>query len=111
MPRKSKPKPALGRTFLKEWRLYRKFTQERVAERLDIDRTLLSKIENARSPYSQGLLEALAEAYHCSVADLIMRNPLDKDAVWSITDNLRKASQPLREQAVRIIDALLKTGT
>ena len=55
-----KPKRALNRTFLKEWREHRQLTQEQAADRLNISRALLSKIENAKSPYSQGFIEAAA---------------------------------------------------
>lgn len=108
MARVAKPRPELGRTFLKEWREHRGLTQEQAAERLAISRTLLSKIENAKSPYSQGFLEAAAMAYRCEPADLIMRNPLNPDAVWSITDNLRKASPEKVREAAAIVEALLK---
>lgn len=97
-----KPRRNLGRTFLKEWREYRGLTQEQAAERLNISRTLLSKIENAKSPYSQGLLEAAAEAYRCEPADLIMRDP--ESPVWSIYDTLKalpKAQQEHVEQIVK----------
>ncbi len=98
-----KPKRALKRTFLKEWREYRQLTQEQAAERLNISRALLSKIENAKSPYSQGFLEAAAEAYVCEVADLIMRDP--SSPVWSIYDTLR--ALPAEQQ--QHVEAIVKT--
>lgn len=111
MPPVAKPKRRLQRTFLREWRNFRGLTQEKASERLDVSRTLLSKIENAKSPYSQGLLEKAAEAYNCDPADLIVRNPLLPDLLWSITDNLRKATVSKQKEAVAIVEALLKTGT
>jgi transcriptional regulator with XRE-family HTH domain len=98
-----KPRRTLSRTFLKEWRDYRGLTQEQAAERLNVSRTLLSKIENAKSPYSQGFMEAAAEAYRCEVADLIMRDP--QSPVWSIYDTLK--SLPVDQQAH--IEAIVKT--
>ena len=91
----SKPRRTLTRTFLKEWREHRGLTQEQAAERLNISRTLLSKIENAKSPYTQGFMEAAAEAYHAEVADLIMRDP--NSPIWSIYDTLR--ALPKEQQA------------
>jgi transcriptional regulator with XRE-family HTH domain len=99
----AKPRRKLGRTFLKEWREYRQLTQEQAAERLNISRTLLSKIENSKSPYTQGLLEAAAEAYRCDAADLIMRDP--KSPVWSIYDTLRALP---KEQQVHV-EEIVKT--
>jgi hypothetical protein len=37
-------------------------------------------------PYNQELLEALAELYRTDPASLIMRNPADPDAMWSLWD-------------------------
>lgn len=111
MPPVKKPQRPLQRHFMKEWRNYRELSQERAASRLDISRSQLSKIENFKSPYSQGLIEAAAEAYNCTVADLLIRNPLDTSAPWSIMDQLQKATPNLRQQAAAVIETLLKTGT
>lgn len=99
----AKPKRKLGRTHLREWREYKGLTQEQAAERLNISRTLLSKIENAKSPYTQGFMEAAAEAYGCEVADLIMRDP--GSPVWSIYDTLQ--SLPPEQQAH--VEQIVKT--
>ena len=96
------------RTFLKEWRKYRNLTQEKAAERLGIEQATLSRIERGVIPYGQDFLENAAFAYMCEPADLLMRNPLDEDAVWSVADHLRTASPAQREQVRAVIDALLK---
>lgn len=108
MARKTLQKPRRRKTYFKEWRLHRKLTQEQAAERLDIDQSTLSRIERGITPYDQDFVEKAAFAYLCEPSDLIMRNPLDDDAVWSITDNLRKAAPDDRARAAAIIDALLK---
>ena len=76
-----------------------------------MDRANLSRLERAEIAYTQDTLEAIAEALSCEPADLVMRNPLDKSAVWSIHDQLAKAPAEKREQAAAIVEALLKTGT
>ncbi len=96
-----KPKRKLSRTFLKEWREYRGLTPEQAAERLNVSRTLLSKIENAKSPYTQGFMEAAAEAYACEVSDLIMRDP--HSPVWSIYDTLRALPKAQQEHVEEIV--------
>jgi transcriptional regulator with XRE-family HTH domain len=111
MPSVSHPKRPLQRHFLKEWREFRNLSQEEAASRLGISRTQLSKIENRKSPYGQQFMEAAADAYGCTVADLVTRNPGNIDAVWSITDHLRTASAEQKAQVLRIVDALLKTGS
>lgn len=98
-----KPRRSLSRTHLREWREYRGLTQKQAAERLNVSRTLLSKIENAKSPYTQGFMEAAADAYRCDVADLIMRDPTSP--IWSIYDTLRNL--PADQQAH--IEAIVKT--
>lgn len=103
-----KPKRKLHRTFLREWREYRQLTQEQAADRLNISRTLLSKIENAKSPYSQGFMEAAAEAYQCEVPDLIMRDP--SSAVWSIYDTLRSLPKEDQEQVERIVQTFRRAS-
>lgn len=104
----AKPRPTLSRTFLKEWREHRGLTQEMAAERLNVSRTLLSKIENAKSPYTQGFMEAAALAYNCDVADLIMRDP--KSPIWSIYDTLRALPPAAQEQVELIVRTFRKTG-
>ena len=103
-----KQKQPLQRTFLREWREHRNLTQEAAASRLDVSRTLLSKIENAKSPYTQSFMEKAAEAYGCDVADLIVRNPLNMDALWSIQDQLKKADPDLQKQIIDYATFLLR---
>lgn len=106
-----KPKQQLQRTYLKEWREFHNLSQEAAASRLNISRTLLSKIENAKSPYTQQFMENAAAAYGCEVPDLIIRNPLDKDSVWSIQEQLLKATPEQRRQIFAVVETMLKTGT
>lgn len=103
-----KPKRTLSRTHLREWREYRGLTQEQAAERLNVSRTLLSKIENAKSPYTQGFMEAASEAYNCEVADLIMRDP--HSPIWSIYDTLRSLPKPVQEQVSEIVKTFKKAS-
>lgn len=81
-----------GRTFLKEWRDHAGLTQERAASRIGeatgegLSHSQLSRIERGEQPYSQAILEAAADAYGTDPASLLMRNPKDPDAIWSIWD-------------------------
>ncbi len=111
MPSVKHPRRELRRHFLQQWRQHRGLSQEQAALRLDISRTQLSKIENMRSPYSQGLLEAAAEAYGCTVADLLIRDPTIPDAPWSIYETLKKAPEDQQRQIHAVIETLLKTGS
>ena len=83
--------------------------QEKLVERLETESgyTLsagqLSRIERGEQPYTQDLLEALATVLACTPADLIMRDPTDKDAAWSLLESL---DRPSRMKAVKLIELL-----
>jgi len=111
MPSRAHPKPVLRKHHIKTWREYRGLDQETGADRIGISRTQLSKIENMKSPYTQGFLQAAAHAYQCTEADLIMRNPLDPNAPWSLVDALQKAPEATRQQIRAVVETLLKTGS
>lgn len=100
------------RLFLKEWRKHRQLTQEQLAARLDVDRTIVSKIERGKLQYSQGFLEAAADALMCEPADLIVRDPTTPERIWSIWDNIPDHE---REHALAILKTFTKptekTGT
>lgn len=111
MTRQPRPKPTLRRTFLRQWREYRNLSQEQAAERVGLDRSQLSRIENGQTPYNQAFLEAAAIAYRCEPADLLMRNPLDKSAVWTLIDAVRDTSPATQKQIQAIVETIIKTGT
>lgn len=95
--------------YIKEWRKHRGLTQEQLAARIEIDRSYLVKIENGKRRYDQPFLEAAALALRCEPADLIMRDPTQPNAIWSIWD---KIPPQQREQAARILEVFAKkTGT
>lgn len=96
------------RTFLKEWRDHRLLTQEQAADRIGVDQSTLSRIERGITPYDQDFLERAAFAYQCEPADLLMRNPLNEDAIWSIADNLRQAPEDVQDQIRAVVEALIK---
>lgn len=108
MPRRIALKNRRQKHFIREWREYRQLTQERLAARLDMSSASLSRIEAGKQPYTQDVLESIAEALTCEPADLLVRNPLDPAAPWSIWENL-KPSQ--RKQAIRLLMALGDEGS
>lgn len=79
MARVAKPRAKLRPTFLRAWRKYRGLTQEEAGEALNLDRTQLGRVERAIQPYSQTLLEAAADLYDCTPADLLRVDPLHQD--------------------------------
>jgi transcriptional regulator with XRE-family HTH domain len=70
-----KPRPRYRATHLLEWRKHRDFSQEELADRVGTTAATVSRLENGKQPYTQPLLELLAEALRCEPADIIMRPP------------------------------------
>lgn len=98
MPRRiAKPTPARPRrrTFLKQWRDFRGLTQERAAERFNMSAAQLSRIETGKQPYSQDFLELAAEMYMTDVASLLIRDPQNPDAIWTIWDQAKPGEKSL----------------
>lgn len=112
------------RTYLREWRKYRSFTQaETIARIIELagdvaadDPALrvpkteasLSRIENGRQPYTQAVLEVLAEVYQTHPEHLIARNPTKEGKLLSILDRLTPDQY---RQAEAVLEALAATGT
>jgi len=94
--------------YIKQWRKHRGLTQEQLAERVGIDKSYLSKIENGQRRYDQPFLETVAEILQCAPADLIIRDPTDPEGIWSIWETLRPVE---RAQLVEIGKTLKRTGT
>lgn len=96
------------KTFIREWRKHRYLTLEQLAARLDMTASHLSMLERGERGYTQETLELVAEALNTDPASLLMRNPLDQDAIWSVWDQAKPAQ---RHTIVEIAKTIVKTGT
>lgn len=101
-------KPRFRPTFIKQWREHRHLNQEQLAERLEMTQSHLSMLENGKRGYTQETLEAVAHALQTDVASLLMRNPAEDDAIWSIWDQAKPGE---RRMIVEIAKTVTKTGT
>ncbi|TPM25689.1 helix-turn-helix transcriptional regulator [Mesorhizobium sp. B2-3-4] len=99
-----KPGAERRRHFIKEWRAHRGLTLDRLADRVEISKATLSRIESGKQPYTQDTLEALADALQCEPADLIMRDPTKAGAIWSLWE---QANPVQRQQIESVVRALL----
>lgn len=108
MPRRIGSGRTRAKHFIREWRVHRNLTQEQLADRIHMSNTNLSRIERGETDYTQGLLEAIAEALGTQPASLLMRNPAEPDAIWSIWD---QAKEGQKRQIVEIAKTILRTGT
>ena len=104
IPTRSKFRP----TYIKQWREHRGLNQEQLAERLEMTQSHLSMLENGKRGYTQETLEAVAHALQTDVASLLMRNPADGDAIWSIWEQAKPGE---RKMIIDIAKTVTKTGT
>lgn len=86
-------------------------TQAQAAERIGISRENYGRIENNKVPYNQDILEVAAVAFGCTVADLLMRNPLDNSAPWALMESVANADPEQRKQIIAVIETLLKQAS
>lgn len=108
---KPHPKPRKQRFFFQEWRKYRQYTQEELAELVGVTTSSISQLEAGKQGFNDSTLVALAKALACEPWDLLMRNPLDTDAPWSIWDTVKKTPPEKRAAIVAVVETMLKTGT
>jgi len=97
------------RTFIKQWRIYRGYSQEKLGGMLDTSGSMISRIENGEAPYTQDVLESLAEALRTDVASLLMRDPTNPEAIWTLWDQAQQGQREMIEDIARTI--ISKTGT
>jgi transcriptional regulator with XRE-family HTH domain len=100
-------KPTNRRHFIREWRKHRGLTQPQLAERIGVSVSSISQLETYKQGYSQATLEALADALNCEPADLLIRDPLSREGIWSIWESLE---QPAREQVTEIAKTFRKAS-
>lgn len=91
------------KTYIRQWRKHRKLTLERLAERLEMTASHLSMLERAERGYTQETLEAIAAALQTDVASLLMRDPSDESAIWSIWDQAKPGERSQIEDVVRAL--------
>lgn len=94
---------------IREWRKGRGLTLEQTAERIGMSHQNLGRIERGLVPVNDELLELLAEALNCTIADLWARaGPSTPDSLWSIHDQLTPQQ---RVQLIEVAKVIAKTGT
>lgn len=95
-------------TKIRQWREHRGLTLEQLADRIGTTHASLSRIERGLQPYTQPMLEAIAEALQTDPASLIMRDPTDPEGIWSVWDQAKAGE---RRMIVDIAKTVVKTGT
>lgn len=106
-PTEMPPAKRFRRTYIREWRKHRDLTLEQLADRLDMTASHLSMLERGQRGYTQETLEAIAHALQTEAASLLMRDPSDPDAIWSVWDHAQPGE---RRQIVEVAKALVTAG-
>jgi transcriptional regulator with XRE-family HTH domain len=83
-------------------------TLEAVGEVISMSHAQLGRIERRLQPYNQGLLEALAELYGTEPASLVMRDPTNEDAIWSLWDQAKEAD---RQETTKYLEFRVRSRT
>lgn len=98
-----------GPNFLREWRLFRKFTQQQLADRVDTTANMIQYLEKGERALSAKWLRKLAPALDTTPGMILDHDPhaLDNDIIeiWATASNREK------RQIAEIAKAILKTGT
>lgn len=92
--------------FLREWRLFRGVTQERLAGRTDYSTGLISQLESGETKFTEESLGALAAALQCEPGDLLSRDPNSPDyELWRIIQGVPADE---RSRVIRVVEAMLR---
>lgn len=92
--------------YFKEWRRWKRLTQQELADRMETTKQTVSRIETGKRDWSKGYLEAFAHVISCSLSAPIMRPPGKPDA----NELLRDATPRQKELVIKIIENVVKAG-
>lgn len=105
-------KKPFKKTYIREWRKKRHLSLRKLAARLEaepgvelISFVSLSRIETGEQPYSQPVLEAIADALGVTVSMLLEHNPEKEGAV---VDLVRRMDDATRKEAIAFLEILAK---
>lgn len=115
MASKARPVPKPQKLYhpikLKAWLAHRNKTQEQLAEALGISRVQVSRIATGKRQYTQAFLEGAAEYLGTDVVSLLIRDPTQPEAIWSLWDRVEIGK---RDDVLKVVEAFTtptkKTG-
>ena len=99
------------RTYIRDWRKAKGYTLDQMVGRLDTigvatTGASLSRIERGEQPYSQDIIEAIAESLGVSVAQLVEDDPAKPPA--QVFDFVRHLSEKQAQQAASVLRAMFE---
>jgi transcriptional regulator with XRE-family HTH domain len=99
--------PTYRPTFIRAYRKRAGLSLDELAEKADVDKGNLSKLERGFLPYKQDVLERLSAALEASVEELLTRDPSQPTPIWSYIDS---AEPSLRRQIEEAAAAVYRAG-
>jgi transcriptional regulator with XRE-family HTH domain len=96
------------RTFIRQWRKQRNLTLEGLGARMGMTPSHLSMLERGQRGYTQETLESLSEALRVDLASLLMTDPAEPEAMWSIWDQAKPGQ---RRQITDVAKSLVKKAS
>lgn len=94
-------------TYLKQWRLFRRLTQEALAAKADMTPPSISQLETGNQGFTDKSLARLAGALDCTPADLLVHDPLREDSFWPLCQAAERLEGRDRRRLLGIIAAML----
>lgn len=98
-----------GPNYLREWRIFRGFTQQQLAEAVDTNANMIQYLESGERGLSAKWLRRLAPVLNTTSGMILEHDPnqLDSDIIeiWATASNREK------RQIAEIAMAVLRTGT
>ncbi len=96
-------------TYFKEWREWKGWTQQELADRMEIAKQTVSRVESGARDWGKGYLEAFSHVIGCpNVTDPITRPPT---AEVSLDEIMLQASPEKKKQILDFVEFVLKDGT
>ncbi|MBF6560508.1 MAG: helix-turn-helix transcriptional regulator [Candidatus Binataceae bacterium] len=100
---KSADRPPALPHFLKQWRKFRKLTQEELASRAGTTASTISELEHGNQRYTQQLLEALARELQTHPGLILLRAPDIEAEAWLILEGLPALERKRAMDLLRVL--------
>lgn len=108
-------KSSQGQHYIRQWRKKRNLSLRALASRLEyepggeplVTYASLSRIENGEQPFSEPVLNAIADALQVTRSMLLEMNP-EKEG--HVVDLLNKMDGPTRDQAIRMLELMVRSS-
>jgi transcriptional regulator with XRE-family HTH domain len=88
-------------TFLKQWRTFRRITQEALAAKVEMTPPSISQLETGNQGFTDKSLARIAAALDCTPADLLVHDPMRTDSFWPLCQAAEKLEGRDRARLLR----------